>query len=251
MLHGLGGVDATGVRDGYDVLPVLKDGSTESFRVTADMHWSAILNKYFSVDLPFARYCRNVLVFTCICFLPFLAAFVALSPEFGTMLITNGTALSRFIRQLLTNGVPVIFVVNYAGFFSAAVRRQTERHHIRYLMLDGFLRALMFIGLHALIYVLSADLFGSFGEDRGTALQVVGPTLERSFLFENISGVYLYSTLPGAFIVYLDALQQQKRATPARPSFGMDAMIALSLCVFIVLTVTLLSAGLTYSLGRP
>ena len=219
------------------------------------MQWSSTLGRFFSVDLPFSRFCWNVLVFSCLSLSPFLIFYIALSPGFFTLLTSNGMALGRFLRQVLTNGLPVIFVINYTGFFAAAVfLRQTERRRLSHLLLDGLVRAFLFVGLHALIYVLSADLFASFGGDRVTALQVVGPTLERAFLFENISGVYLYSTLPGAFIVYLAVLQRRKEptaATPASSTLGLNGVIALSLCVFVVLIVTLLTAGLTFILGRP
>ena len=62
------------------------------------------------------------------------------------------------------------------------------------------------ISLHAVIYMVSADWFGSFGGDRLTALRIVAPTLARSALFQNISGVYLYATLASALPLYAAAI---------------------------------------------
>ncbi|WP_375255441.1 hypothetical protein, partial [Yoonia sp.] len=136
-------------------------------------------------------------VLTVFSLVPFLMVFVALTPEFAKMLMTNTTALGRFLRQVVTNGLPVVFVVNYVGFVATAIYLETPNRPRRVqILLDGLLRALVFVGLHVVVYVLSAGFFGSFGGDRWTALRVVGPTLERSYLFENISGVYLYALLP-------------------------------------------------------
>jgi hypothetical protein len=211
-----------------------------------------MLNKFFNLDLPFARFCWNVLVFSALSLFPFLIIYIVLSLGLGTMLLTNETALVRFMRQVLTNGVTVVFAINYAGFFSLALfQQQRVRNSLHHLLLDVLARALLFVALHALIYVLSADLFASFGGDRGVALQVIGPTLKRAFLFENISGAYLYSILPGAFIAYLTVFQGSKVATSANLPSWFNAITALGLCAAIVLVVTILSVGLTHLLGKP
>ena len=66
----------------------------------------------------------------------------------------------------------------------------------------------MFIGRHVIIYVLSADWYGSFGGRRAAAFSAVGPTLARSAAFENISGVYFYATMVSAIPLYASALQR-------------------------------------------
>ncbi|MGY9011996.1 MAG: hypothetical protein ACKVLN_07315 [Rhodobacterales bacterium] len=162
--------------------------------------------RFFDTTLPFDHFCWNLLVLSTLSLLPFLMIYVGMTPGFAKMLATNGTALSRFMRQVLTNGLSVVFLINYAGFVATSVyRKHIKRTPIRYIFMDGLVGAILFVGLHTLIYVLSADLFGSFGGDRSTALQVVGPTLQRAWLFENISGVYLYGIVPGALFVYLAA----------------------------------------------
>ena len=55
---------------------------------------------------------------------------------------------------------------------------------------------------------------GSFGGSRATALRVVAPTLARSAIFENISGVYLYATLVSAIPLYVSAVQRSARLAP-------------------------------------
>ena len=181
--------------------------------------------------------------------LPFLVTFVALTPEFTTILMTNPTALSRFLRQVVTNGFPVVFLVNYIGFFvSSGLLRQVNRSALPQIFSDTFARAGAFVALHVLIYVFSADWFGSFGGDRWTALGVVGPTLERSYLFENISGVYLYALLPGIVITYWPAMPNSKGNRNGRFS-ARPTILIMGTCLSVVLMVTALSMGLTQLLG--
>ena len=211
-----------------------------------------MVSKFFNLDLPFARFCWNVLVFSALSLFPLLIVYIVLSPGLGTMLLTNETALVRFMRQVLTNGVTVVFVINYAGFFALAhFQQQRARNSLQHLIFDVLARALLFVALHALIYVLSADIFASFSGDRGVAMQVVGPTLKRAFLFENISGVYLYGILPGAFIAYLVVFQERNAATSSNLPSRSSTITALGLCAAIVLLVTIVSVGLTYLLDKP
>lgn len=154
--------------------------------------------------------------------LPVLIFYVALSPGFATALADGGPALRRFLRQVLTNGLPVVVIINYVGFFLFALSRErpgTCRDPAIYIVVDFFSRLGLFIGLHALIYVVSADWYGSFGGSRATALRVVAPTLARSALFENISGVYLYATLISAIPLYVSAVRRSSRLAPVARVF--------------------------------
>jgi CDP-diglyceride synthetase len=181
--------------------------------------------------------------------LPFLIAFVALTPDFTTILVTNQTALSRFLRQVVTNGFPVVFIVNYIGFFvSSGLLQKVNRSALRRIFSDTFARAGAFVVLHVLIYVFSADWFGSFGGDRWTALRVVGPTLVRSYLFENISGVYLYALLPGIVITYWPEMPNPE-GTNDSPFATRRTIVIIGACLCLVVLVTVLSIGLTQLFG--
>ncbi|MCK0166664.1 hypothetical protein MWU52_03775 [Jannaschia sp. S6380] len=163
------------------------------------------------------QFLRNVLLFSLAGLLPVLVFYVALSPGFATALADGGPALKRFLRQVLTNGLPVVVIVNYVGFFLFAVSKESSgggRDPGTYIVVDFFSRLGLFVGLHALIYVVSADWYGSFGGSRTTALRVVAPTLARSALFENISGVYLYATLVSAIPLYISAVRSSPRLAP-------------------------------------
>lgn len=160
---------------------------------------------------------RNVLLFSLAGLLPVLMFYVVLLPGFASALADGGPSLRRFLRQVLTNGLPVVVIINYVSFFLFALsyeRSESGRDPGTYVVVDLFSRLVIFACLHALIYVVSADWFGSFGGSRATALRVVAPTLARSALFENISGVYLYATLVSAIPLYASAAQRSARLGP-------------------------------------
>ena len=202
-------------------------------------HWRIILKdmqRYFAIEMSAVRFVRNTLVFSLLALMPPLMAFVALTPGFGALLAGGGPPLGRFMRQVITNGLPVVFVINYVSFFLFAwiVAKPGQRYGIiPVLLVDMPVRVIGFIALHAVIYVLSADWFGSFGGSRETALRVVAPTLARSILFENISGVYLYATLISAIPLYVSAIRRSVRLAPIVRLFpGRTGPIILAFVIF-------------------
>lgn len=219
-------------------------------QATPDVGLQDTFRKHFSLNLPFGQFCWNLTLLSVLSLLPFLVFFVALTPDFAKILVANPTALSRFSRQVVTNGLPVVVIVNYIGVVTASgVLQNAKRSALRYIFMDSLVRAGAFVMLHMLIYVFSADWFGSFGGDRWTALRVVGPTLERSFLFENISGVYLYALMPGASITYIAVMAKSSNTKNGLPS-ARPVLVAVLACVGLVIVATLLSVTLTKFLGR-
>jgi len=210
------------------------------------------MHRYFTIDMPALRFVRNTLVFSLVGLIPVLLAYVAMTPAFGTMLLGGGPPLSRFLRQVATNGLPVVFLLNYVSFFLFAliVANPGQSYNFRFILLvDLPVRVLGFVGLHAVIYALSADWFGSFGGSRAAALEVVAPTLLRSFLFENISGVYLYATLVSALPLYVAAVENSRKLgklAKAIPGRSGPVLFALALFVLSVLAMTVFAAMLVW-----
>ncbi len=212
------------------------------------------MEKYFNTNMPFLRFARNTLIVSCLGLIPLLLLYIALTPGFGAMLC-NGLAFSRFFRQVVTNGLPVVFAVNYVSFFLYAVsvaKQREEAAHARVLLIDLPARVIIFVLLHGVIYFLSAGWFGSFGGDRWLALQVVGPTLIRSAFFENISGVYLYATLVSALPLYVTVIDRSLEKGTWRPEWlwglvcklpGKLGSIVLALVLFVVFTLALTGAA--------
>lgn len=202
------------------------------------------MQRFFSLEMPFWLFARNTMLVSLAGMTPLLTLFVALTPGFATTLSENGQALERFLRQVVTNGLPVVFVVNYLAFFlyaSTNSRSYLERRAILLLFLDVSARIMSFIILHILIYVLSADWFGSFGGSRATAVRVVAPTLARSAFFENISGVYLYSTLVSAIPLYVSVIEgwlAQGRSNTDRHTRGISVVLSFMLFGSVVVLLT-------------
>lgn len=156
------------------------------------------LDRHFAVTLPFPRFARNILVLSLAGLAPLLAIYIALVPGlWGHLLATDG-AMAGFARQIVTNGLPVVLVLNALGFLLFGQMRASRLSPAGTLAIDIPARIGAFIALHAVIYPASALLFGSFGGDPVQGLRVLGPTLAQSADFANLSGVYLYATLIGA-----------------------------------------------------
>lgn len=203
------------------------------------------MTRYFALDIPFRRFALNVLVVSIASLVPLLAIYVALTPGFAGLLAGGGQPLQRFLRQVVTNGVPVVFVVNYVAFFLFAWLNADKDFAPRpglVLLIDLPVRLAAFVLLHVVIYMLSADWFGSFGGSRATALRVVAPTLSRSAHFENISGVYLYATLVSALPLYVSAIERSPllhRVSDPLPARPIAVLLALLLFAAFVVALTI------------
>lgn len=198
------------------------------------------------------QFLRNVLLFSLAGLLPVLLLYVLLSPGFASALAEGGPSLTRFLRQVVTNGLPVVLVINYVGFFLFALsneRAEQGRDPAIYIVVDVFLRLGLFVCLHALIYVVSADWYGSFGGSRATALRVVAPTLARSAQFENISGVYFYATFVSAIPLYASATRRSERLEPIvrrLPKFGGPIAIAFLISLSVAVGLSVLASAISY-----
>jgi hypothetical protein len=204
----------------------------------------------FSTDMPATRFARNVLLVSVAGLLPPLALYVALTPGLAAALAAGGPAPGRFLRQILTNGLPAVFAVNFIGFvlFARAVERP-DRDAGRVLLIDVPARIAAFALVHVAVYVLSAGWFGSFGGSRLTALAVVAPTLARAALFENVSGVYLYATFVSALPLYAHCagrsarLAALTRRLPAGWGASLTALVLFAVVVIVLTALARLVAG--------
>ena len=59
------------------------------------------MDKYFNISMPFWRFARNTLVVSCLGLFPLLLLYIALTPGFGSMLLTTvlGAVAIRFLPQ--------------------------------------------------------------------------------------------------------------------------------------------------------
>jgi hypothetical protein len=195
------------------------------------------------------RFLRNVLLVSIAGLIPPLALFVVLSPGLSTALGQGGPALLRFLRQVLTNGLPVVFVINYVSLFlyALSINQMRGRDLIVFAATDVVARLALFFGLHTLVYVLSADWYDSFGGDRLIAISVVAPTLARSAYFENVSGVYFYATFVSAMPLYVTAIRQSnvlRKAVEPLPFVVGPFFLAAAIFVATAFLITLLAEAI-------
>lgn len=197
--------------------------------------------RHFSVWLPFTRFARNMVLLSLIGLAPTLALYIALTPGFWSHLMTADAALTRFLRQILTNGLPVVFAINTVSVILFSRSRIRNVGAGTALVLDFLSRTVFFAALHAVIFFASALMFGSFGGDPLQALHVVGPTLAQAAAFGNLSGVYLYATLISALPLHMVLAETWLQRRGYGPASG-ATMVLLSL-VIIAAQVLLLTAG--------
>lgn len=204
----------------------------------------AWFDRYFSVTQPFTRFARNTILLSLIGLAPVLALYIALMPGFWSHLASADEALARFSRQILTNGLPVVFVLNTLGFVLFSRLRADRVRPGVVLAIDVPARIGAFIALHLVIYPASALMFGSFGGDPLQALRVVGPTLAQAAAFGNLSGVYLYATLVSALPLHmaLVAAALDRAGFPPRSQAGLalSAFAAFALQALVLTGVALL-----------
>ncbi|MCC5992998.1 MAG: hypothetical protein JJT99_10785 [Rhodobacteraceae bacterium] len=181
--------------------------------------------------MPFSRFARNIALLSLAGLVPTLALYVALSPGLWSMLASFEDARSRFLRQIATNGLPVVFAVNAVSLILFARIRAARISWARALAFDVPARIIVFIGLHLVIYPASALAFGSFGGDPVQALRVVFPTLAQSAGFANLSGVYLYATLVSALPLHMALLDMAAKGQGRRQP-GLPILISAALVIF-------------------
>ena len=166
-------------------------------------------------------------------------------PDFAALLATSfyqwaAGCASDQLRQFL----PIRFV-----------KRARRRRDPGVLVgIDVIARLSLFFGLHAIIYVLSADWYGSFGGSRREAVAVVAPTLAHSAIFENFSGVYFYATLVTAMPLYVSVFTRSKASQKRVGSlpFNLGPVLgALAVFLFTAVLLTVLAQSAARIFGKP
>lgn len=198
----------------------------------------AWFDHHFSTQLPVGRFLRNTALLSLATLLPVLGLYIARTPGFAGHLVGAEGALAPFLRQILTNGLPVVVVVNWAALVLFARARAGAIRPGAALALDFGARIGLFAALNGAVFVASALVFGAFGGEPAQALGALGPTLARAAAFGNLAGVYLYATLVGALPLHMTLIatllaERGHRDTPlawlALPAVGIIAVQLIAL----------------------
>ena len=205
-------------------------------------------DRHFSVRLPFARFARNTVLLSLFGLAPTLILYIALIPGFWSHLSTSKAASALFLRQILTNGLPVVFTVNAVSMILFSQLRLRTMGPGWALTLDFATRTIFFTALHAAIFFASAQIFGSFGGDPLQALRVVGPTLAQSAAFGNLSGVYLYATLISALPLHMVLTENWFKMRGYQPA----SRVTMVLCSLAVIAAQILMlTGFAFAVSPP
>ena len=208
-------------------------------------------DRHFSVRLPFTRFARNTALLSLLGLVPVLILYIALIPGFWSHLTASDAALVRFLRQILTNGLPVVFTVNAVSMILFSKSRLRTIAPGSALALDFAARTIVFAMLHAVVFFASALMLGSFGGDPLQALRVAGPTLVQAAAFGNLSGVYLYATLTSALPLHMALAEIWLQRRGRRPASSV-AMVLFSLAIIAVQILVLTGVAFVASLpARP
>ncbi len=193
----------------------------------------AAIARLFTPELPPGRFLLNVTLLSLSALTLAVTVYVALIPGMAGHLASSGAAGGRFLRQILTNGLPVVLAVNVASLLLFARLGAGALTVVHWAALDLLARIGLFILLHAAIFAGSALVFGSFGGNSAQALRVVAPTLLQAASFGNLSGAYLYAALLCALPLHVAALSVEQ--WPPRPTV-LALAVLLALCNALLLT---------------
>lgn len=218
----------------------------------------ATFDRSFSRDMPFTRFALNVLLFSCLGLMPFLILYISLRPGFWSSMIADPLARDLLLRQVLTNGLPVVYLINHVGFALYAGLAGRNGGALRAFAIDLPARIMLFFIGHAAIYAGSARMFGSFGGDTMQALGVLAPTIAGSASFGNISGVYLYATAISAYPLFVAAMRRLAEREPrlfgplasSRRSMWMLSALFAVFFVLLAFAISGLAALLSLLAGR-
>lgn len=205
---------------------------------------SRLVDRHLTPRLPPARFVGGITIVSIAGLLPVLVLYIALIPGFRAHLWAAEGALGALLRQVATNGLPVVFALNWLSFVLLAHLRAGTIGVGRIVALDFTARIGLFVLLHGLIYAGSALVFGSFGGEPARGLAVVAPTLVAAAAFGNLSGVYLYASLVGALPLHMAAIEAATRGRMPLLVVLFAAIALFALQALVLTTAAALLAGL-------
>jgi hypothetical protein len=150
----------------------------------------------------------NVIALTLASLLCVLLLYCTKMPGLIDQLLTPG-----FLKQFVGNGILVTLAVNAVAYrqYRHLLSQLSQGSGFRswlWVAADTCLKALLFIGLTALVYVAFALTTSAFRGDVGSALRAVPITIREALFFRNLTGVYIYSLALSSFPIYLAVIVQ-------------------------------------------
>jgi hypothetical protein len=169
------------------------------------------LARYYSRNLSPLAFAGFLLAFSMASLLILLCIYIAVSPGLFEQLLIDSAARARFFGYLTGNGLIVVLAVNFFGYFHDQYRLGKSDDpsllDISHVFLTGMLlKVSLFVVVTAAVYVAFATYGDSFLGSPMLALQSVPATILYGIAFQNLTGVFLYSTAISSFPIFIVAL---------------------------------------------
>lgn len=206
-----------------DAAKAIGDAIKQTAAAPDDSKWAVALAQFLDDAFPPkgqpGKFWLNVLLFTALSLIFFLAVYTSRMTGLLDQLLHRG-----FLMQFLGNGLLVTLAVNafaYSRYRSLidAFSRDSMGRNLAWIAADLALKAVLFIVLTALVYVLFALLFGAFRGDVKAALHAVPITIREAIFFRNLTAVYLYAITLASFPLYIAVFLKLLAISPAFARF--------------------------------
>ena len=202
-----------------DAAKAIGDAIKEAAATPNDSKWAIALDQFLNDMFPPAgqpgKFFMSVLLFTTLSLLFFLAVYTSKMTGLISQLLTQG-----FLLQFIGNGLLVTLAINWFAYSQyrnliASFNAGSMGQNIAWILADLFTKAILFVGLTAVIYLVFTLLFGAFRGDVSDALHSVPITIREAIYFRNLTSVYIYSLLLGSFPIYIAVIMKLLAINPA------------------------------------
>jgi hypothetical protein len=172
---------------------------------------SGFLANYYSRHVPARRFFIYLAGFSFGPMLMMLSFYIAQTPGLLCQLLSDSMASRLFFGQVLGNGMIVLLITNFFGFlFDQMILGASPQFRsstiYRVLILEMFVKIVIFIIVTAVVYVAYAAYAGSFSGKLELALRAVTPTIRDAIAFRNLTTVYLYAAVIASLPLFVIAL---------------------------------------------
>ncbi len=161
------------------------------------------LDKYFSINNGMINFSFNVFKLTCLSLFLFLSIYASKTEGLYSILGTSG-----FLSQFIFNGFVVTYLTNFFIFLTYSVLidrfiNGSLSASLLIVVIDQFIKVMLFLILTAITYMWFADFRGAFGGSRIEALKAIPVTVTMALKFQNLTSVYIYSFLLSSFPLFI------------------------------------------------
>lgn len=163
-----------------------------------------LMDKFFSRNVPTMKFVRNVALVSIVSISILLFIYIYTVKGLAAQLITEKFALYYFSRQIIFDGLPTVFIVNFISF-NIYAGRTTEGREVSFasLVIDIVVKLITFLICTVFIYIFFTIFLHSDNNNITLALHSIGITLREAIFFHNLTSVYLYSVAISSLPIFM------------------------------------------------